>query len=64
MARRGLEEALVITSDYHVARALALCSDAGIQATGKGSPSKPEYFIKNHIREGLSWIKYMLERGK
>jgi hypothetical protein len=36
----------------------------GIQATGKGSPSKPEYFIKNHIREGLSWIKYMLERGK
>ena len=64
MARRGLEEALVITSDYHVARALALCRDAGIQATGKGSPSKPEYFIKNHIREGLSWIKYMLERGK
>ena len=64
MARRGLEEALVITSDYHVARALALCRDVGIQATGKGSPSKPEYFIKNHIREGLSWIKYMLERGK
>ena len=64
MAEHGAQEALVITSDYHVARALALCRDVGIQATGKGSPSKPEYFIKNHIREGLSWIKYLLERGK
>ena len=33
----------------------------GIDATGKGSPSKPEYFIKNHFREGLSWIKLWLE---
>ena len=64
MEERGLKQALVVTSDYHVARALALCSDVGIEATGKGSPSKPEYFIKNHIREGLSWIKYFLERGK
>lgn len=61
MQERGLSQALVVTSDYHVARALALCSQAGIEATGKGSPSKPEYFIKNHIREGLSWIKLWLE---
>ena len=52
---------LVVTSDYHVARALALCRQTGISATGKGSPSKPEYFIKNHFREGLSWIKLWLE---
>ena len=64
MDERGLSQALVVTSDYHVARALALCADVGIKATGKGSPSKPEYFIKNHIREGLSWIKYLLERGR
>ena len=61
MEHRGLTQALIVTSDYHVARALALCRQAGIEATGKGSPSKPEYFIKNHIREGLSWIKLWLE---
>ena len=61
MEQRGLSQALIVTSDYHVARALALCRQVGIEATGKGSPSKPEYFIKNHIREGLSWIKFALE---
>jgi len=61
MARRGLSQALVVTSDYHVARALMLCRQEGVSATGKGSPSKPEYFIKNHFREGLSWIKLALE---
>ena len=62
MEQNGLSRALVITSDYHVARALALCRDVGIEATGKGSPSKVEYFVKNHLREGVSWIKYGLER--
>ena len=61
MMERGLSQALIVTSDYHVARGLALCRQVGIEATGKGSPSKPEYFIKNHIREGLSWIKFALE---
>jgi len=61
MQSRGLSQALVVTSDYHVARALELCRQAGIPATGKGSPSKPEYFIKNHFREGLSWVKLAIE---
>jgi len=61
MEERGLVNALIVTSDYHVARGLALCRQVGISATGKGSPSKPEYFIKNHFREGLSWIKFWLE---
>lgn len=61
MESRGLGEALVVTSDYHVARALALCRQVGVSATGKGSPSKPEYFLKNHFREGLSWVKFWLE---
>ena len=61
MEERGLREALVVTSDYHVARALELCRQTGIEAAGKGSPSKPEYFLKNHFREGLSWIKLWLE---
>ena len=61
MKEKGLSQALIVTSDYHVPRALALCRQVGIPATGKGSPSKPEYFIKNHFREGLSWIKLALE---
>ena len=61
MDDRGLTGALIVTSDYHVPRALALCKQVGIIACGKGSPSKPEYFIKNHLREGLSWIKFMWE---
>lgn len=63
MQKSGLSRALIITSDYHVARALAISGDVGLPATGKGSPSKIEYFIKNHLREGASWIKYLLERG-
>lgn len=63
MQANGLERAIVITSDYHVARALALCRDVGIDATGKGSPSKVEYFVRNHLREGVSWIKYVVERA-
>ena len=61
MESRGLAQALIVTSDYHVARALELCKQAGISATGMGSPSKPEYFLKNHIQESLSWIKFWLE---
>ena len=61
MDARGLKSALIVTSDYHVPRALALAHQAGIEATGRGSPSKPEYFVKNHLREGLSWIKFLLE---
>lgn len=61
MEQLHLSQALVVTSDYHVARALALCRQENVNATGAGSPSKPEYFIKNHIREGLSWIKFWLQ---
>ena len=64
MDERGLTQALVVTSDYHVARALMLCRQEGVAATDKGCPSKPEYFIKNHFREGLSWIKLALETVK
>jgi uncharacterized SAM-binding protein YcdF (DUF218 family) len=61
MAERGLRTALVVTSDYHVARALALCARLDIEATGVGSASEPAYWVKNHGREALSWIKFWLE---
>ena len=61
MEEFSLSRALIVTSDYHVARALRLCEQVGIPATGRGSPSKPEYFLRNHIQESLSTIKFWLE---
>jgi len=48
-----------VTSDYHVPRSLALARDLGFQATGLGSPCKQEYWLKNHARELLAWVKYL-----
>ena len=65
-ARRFLPEGenriTVITSDYHLPRALQLARDAGFDPDGIGSPCKPEYWLKNHVREGLAWVKYGMTR--
>lgn len=53
-----VERVLIVTSDYHLPRALALARDQGLTASGIGSTTLPEYWIKNHFREALSWIKY------
>ena len=53
-----VERVLIVTSDYHLPRALALAKDQGLSASGIGSTTLPEYWIKNHFREALSWIKY------
>ena len=54
----------VITSDYHLPRALLLAKDAGLTADGIGSPCRPEiqFWIKNHFREVLAWGKYLAEK--
>lgn len=48
----------LVTSDYHLPRALAIARDLGHPADGIGSPCKPEYWFKNHSREVLAWGKY------
>ena len=48
----------IVTSDYHLPRALALAGDLGFRADGIGSPCKQEYWVKNHFREVLAWGKY------
>ena len=53
-----VRKVLIVTSDYHVPRAMALAQDLGFDACGMGSPCKPEYWIKNHAREALAWCKY------
>lgn len=49
---------LIVTSDYHLPRALGIAKDLGLKAAGKGSPCKTEYWLKNHAREALAWVKY------
>jgi len=61
MAERGLTRALIVTSDYHVGRAVATCGRLGIEAWGVGSATDPPYWLKNYTREVLSWIKFWLE---
>ena len=56
--RPEIRKVLIVTSDYHVPRSLSLARDIGFDACGLGSPCKPEYWIKNHVREALAWIKY------
>lgn len=58
----GCERPLIVTSDYHLPRALALAKDAGLNAQGAGSLCRPEFsfWLKNHGREALAWVKYWL----
>lgn len=60
MQVRGLKRALVVTSDYHVCRSLAICRRFGVPAIGRGSPSVRSYWLKNHARELLAWGKFFL----
>ena len=55
----NVRSVLIVTSDYHVPRAISLARDAGLEAVGLGSPCLPQYWIKNHFRETLAWIKYL-----
>ena len=54
----------LVTSDYHVARALALAHDEGFpDAQGIPSPTLGGWYrVKNLTREGIAWIKYWAEK--
>lgn len=61
---REIDHVLIVTSDYHLARAMAIAEDAGLSASGLGSPTlqglRP--WVKNQGREGLAWIKYWMQK--
>ncbi len=58
----SVQDVLMITSDYHLPRAMDLAKDAGLRASGIGSPILPEYWLKNHGRETLAWGKYFINK--
>lgn len=64
MAEIGAETAVIVTSDYHLWRALDMAARAGIEATGAGSQNALTLpvSIRNTIQETLSWIKYIFTR--
>ncbi len=60
---RDVRRVCVVTSDYHVPRALALAEDEGFEACGIASPTLGGFWlVKNHTREAVAWIKYWAEK--
>jgi len=60
LADKDVRRVAIVTSDYHVPRAMAIAEDTGLEATGIPAPTKLglRFWLKNHGREGLAWIKY------
>lgn len=58
----NVQTVLIVTSDYHLPRAMALTQDEGLAATGLGAETLPIYWPKNYGRESLAWIKYWMQK--
>ena len=60
-----LSTAVIVTSDYHVRRALWLAKDLGINAQGMSAPSPatPRAYRSARLREACSWVLYGLRKG-
>lgn len=57
-----VKDVLIVTSNYHLPRAMAIAEDAGfVDPCGVGSPIKLIYWPKNHYREALAWVKYLMQ---
>ena len=60
---KDVKRVVIVTSDYHLARAIAIAGDEGFEATGIASRTLGGfYWVKNHAREGIAWIKYWVEK--
>ena len=66
MDARGYSCAAMITSDYHLTRALWIARDVGIDVWGIAAPSPhtPKGFIKTRCKETVSWLLYLQRKLK
>lgn len=62
LQEKGLSRPVVVTSDYHLPRAMQMMRDMGLEPQGAGSLCKPgiNFWLKNHLREALAWVKYWI----
>ena len=59
----SVQKVLIVTSDYHLPRALALAEDEGFTASGVPSPTLGGWnTIRNYGRETIAWMKYLAEK--
>ena len=60
LTQLGCSRPVVVTSDYHLPRAMQIMRVMGMEPQGMGSPCKKGIFfwLKNHGREALAWVKY------
>lgn len=61
MTAENYDSALIVTSDYHLWRALKLAQRVGMTASGAGSRNSRTLFytLKNLARETFSWAKFL-----
>ena len=57
-----VKKVLIVTSNYHLPRAMALARDTGFEPQGVGAPIKLIYWPKNHYLEALAWVIYLLQK--
>lgn len=60
MEAHGFRRAALVTSDYHLTRALWIARDAGLDVCGisAASPLRPLHYLKARLRESVSWLLY------
>ena len=57
---QGARRALIVTSDYHVPRAVRIARAKGLEAVGLGSPVwLPLNRLRGNTREILAWAKFL-----
>ena len=64
MAEEGWRSAILVTSDYHLQRALWLARDLDMNVCGAAAKSNPRPVkrIKARLRECISWMLYFVRR--
>ena len=64
MTKEGWRSAILVTSDYHLQRALWLAQDLDMDVCGAAAKSNPRPMkrIKARLRECISWMLYFMRR--